>query len=298
MKEPDPDDFVDLPDDWNNYAQEPFVEAYGGLDDSAWEQKCLEALDEPRQDGIAFPRVPPAAMQERVHGHSGAPALREAFDFCRLVTAFAAKLNMPIGRGTRLLDFGAGWGRIVRPFMARVELRNLYCYEPNPLFAQVARALNPYVSTVSGDYEPPTVFGDERFDVIVAWSVFTHLPVQLARRWLEDFARILRPGGLVFITAWGERFIDQLLRDQQRMQSGQDVHWFHRHVIDSVGDLRALRARYRAGEVVFVPSGVDPNYGDAFMSAKGARTLPGHGLQLVAQDEYALAQDLLVYRRS
>lgn len=289
---------VDVPTDWNHYAPDPFVEKYAGLDDAAWEARIVSSIEDPHQDGIAFPRFPPVALQERVHGHADASAVREAFEFYRLVKAFSSKLQVEIGRDTTILDFGSGWGRILRTFMARTELKNLYGLEPNPLFVQVARALNPYVAFVGGGYEPPTVFGDRKFDVVVAWSVFTHLPTPLARQWLEEFARIVKPGGLVFVTAWGERFIDQLVEQKKRMRAGLEIHWFQKQVIESAGDLDQLRARHRAGEVVFVPSAQDPNYGDVFMSGKGARSIAGPKLVLVAHDDHAIAQDLLVYRRS
>lgn len=298
MANPDAVSSVDVPTDWHHYAPEPFVEKYSGLDDAAWEAKIVGSIDEPHQDGIAFPRFPPASLQERIHGHSDASAVREAFEFYRLVTSFAAKLQLDIGRSTTILDFGSGWGRILRPFMAKTELKNLYGQEPNPLFVQVARALNPYVSFVAGGYEPPTVFADKRFDMVVAWSVFTHLPAGLARRWLDEFARIVRPGGLVFVTTWGERFIDQLVAQKKRLNAGVEIHWFQKQVIETVGDLDALRARHRAGEIVFAPAPGDPNYGDTFMSAKGARTISGSKLVLVAHDDSALAQDLVVFRRS
>lgn len=289
---------VDVRTDWNQYAPDPFVETYAGLDDAAWEAKIVSSIDEPHQDGIAFPRFPPVALQERVHGHSDVSAVREAFEFYRLVKAFSSKMQIEIGRNTTILDFGSGWGRIVRPFMARTELKNLYGLEPNPLFVQVARALNPYVAFVAGGYEPPTVFGDRKFDIVVAWSVFTHLPIQLARQWLEEFARIVKPGGLVFVTAWGERFIAQLVEQKKRMRAGLEIHWFQKQVIESAGDLDQLWARHRSGEVVFVPSAQDPNYGDVFMSGNGARSIAGPKLVLVAHDDRAIAQDLLVYRRS
>ncbi|MGV8839568.1 MAG: class I SAM-dependent methyltransferase [Bauldia sp.] len=289
---------VDVPTDWNHYAPDPFVEKYAGLDDAAWEAKIVGSIENPHQDGIAFPRFPPETLQERVHGHANASAVREAFAFHRLVRDFAARLQLDIGRDTTILDFGSGWGRIIRTFMAKTALRNLYGLEPNPLFVQVARALNPYVAFVAGGYEPPTVFGERKFDVVVAWSVFTHLPTLLARQWLEEFARIVKPGGLVFVTAWGERFIDDLVTQKKRLKAGLDVHWFQKQVIANAGDLDQLRARHRAGEVVFVPSAEDPNYGDTFMSGRGARNLAGPKLVLVAHDDRAIAQDLLVYRRS
>src|SRR5690606_24492665 len=103
----------------------------------------------------------------------------------------------------RLLDFGTGWGRMLRPFMRDLPLDNIYGYESLSWFAQTARSLNPYVATIGGPATPPIPFATASFDLVTSWSVFSHLPEHLLRAWLEEFARILRPGGLVVFTAWG-----------------------------------------------------------------------------------------------
>jgi SAM-dependent methyltransferase len=280
---------------WTHESQDPFLERYGSLDDAGWEEKVVRSIEAPEQDGIAFPRFPPRSLQERVHGHFGEAAVREIFSFYRVVAAFAGKLGFPLEHKTRLLDFGTGWGRTITPFMARIQLKNIFGFEPNPLFCQVARALNPYVAFVSGDFAPPSVFGDRRFDLIISWSVFTHLPIDLAKKWFADFARVMRPGALLFVTAWGSRFFEVLAREEQKLRAGKEIHWFHKQVIEQAGDLAALKARHAAGEVVFIPS-TDPNYGDVFMSSRAARALAIKGLEFVAYDDRSLAQDLLVYR--
>ena len=42
------------------------------------------------------------------------------------------------------------------------------------------------------------------FDLIYAVSVFTHLDLDLGRRWLADLHRILKPGGLLLFSVHGE----------------------------------------------------------------------------------------------
>ena len=57
---------------------------------------------------------------------------------------------------------------------------------------------------------PPLAFRDNEFDPIYGVSVFTHLPADCQKRWLPQFARILRPGGILLLTVHGERAWRQL----------------------------------------------------------------------------------------
>lgn len=282
---------------WSQESPEPFLERYGSLDEAAWEEKLKASISQPVLDGLAFPLFPPVALQERIHGHSGEWAMQEAALFYRVVLAFCRKLEFDVTRNSRLLDFGSGWGRTIRPFMGKIELRNLYGYEPMPMFCQVARALNPYITFICGPDTPPSIFDFRSFDLVISWSVLTHLPPALARQWFEEFARILKPGGLLFITTWGSRFLEQLVREEEKLKAGREIHWFHKQVIESAGNLDDLRMRHKAGQIVFIPSSSNPNYGDTFMSPKAARGLSVKGLELAAYDDSSLPQDLFVFQK-
>jgi len=279
------------------YSANPFFDRYGQLDIDAWEAKVVESIRRPEQDGLAFPKFPPQTLQERIHGHSGQHAIHEVFEFYRQILAHSENAGLPLTRDRRLLDFGSGWGRTLRPFMNRLDLQNIYGYEPHPWFCQVARTLNPYVCFVFGKQTPPTIFADRTFDLIISWSVFTHLPAGITRDWLGEAARLLKPGGMLFITVWGLRFIEDLIRDRATLAAGKDIHWYHKVVIEASGDLDRVRQRYLQNEHVFIASSNDPNYGEAFLSPKGAQAMIPRELELVASDQDTLAQDLLVLRR-
>jgi SAM-dependent methyltransferase len=64
--------------------------------------------------------------------------------------------------------------------------------------------------------EPPTSFDNESFDAIYAFSVFTHMPGDVQKRWLEEFLRILKPGGLLIFSTHGSCYLSRLSGDDRR----------------------------------------------------------------------------------
>ena len=63
--------------------------------------------------------------------------------------------------------------------------------------------------------EPPLAFASGTFDLVYAFSVFTHLPEPLQRPWLEDLTRVLRPGGRLLFTTQGSAY-EVALRESER----------------------------------------------------------------------------------
>jgi SAM-dependent methyltransferase len=62
------------------------------------------------------------------------------------------------------------------------------------------------------DLEPPLEFAEDRaFDLVYAYSVFTHIPLELQPAWLDEMRRILRPDGFFLCTVLGESTRRQML---------------------------------------------------------------------------------------
>jgi SAM-dependent methyltransferase len=127
-----------------------------------------------------------------------------------------------------ILDFGCGSGRVARRW-ATLEGAEVFGCDCNPdAIAWCAENLPVADFSVNG-LEPPVDFPPGRFDLVYALSVFTHLPGNLQRRWLEELHRILRPGGHLLLTTAGETFRHLLpRRDQQQFDRGELVVHFPR----------------------------------------------------------------------
>lgn len=260
----------------------PFAKYRGQRD--AWLDVLARSIDEPVIDDLAFPRFPPAALQERVHGHSGRHSLVEAFAFFDAIQRHTGEFN-PDGR---LLDFGSGWGRIVRPFMPHFSLKKIVGLEPNAEFCRMARALNPYVCFIESNAAPPVVLAAKSFDYVVSWSVFSHLPEDLARAWFAEIARICRPGATIAVTTWGPRFL-------HRLANAEESHWYVADVRSRAGDIEAVSAAYEAGEFIWIRARDD--YGETLIpDAAMARLLPPT-LQIAAVDHETLPQSMFILKR-
>jgi predicted SAM-dependent methyltransferase len=57
---------------------------------------------------------------------------------------------------------------------------------------------------------PPTLYKSSTFDLIYAYSVFSHLSEKCQKAWLEEFHRILRPEGVLIVTTRQKKSIPAL----------------------------------------------------------------------------------------
>src|SRR5262249_10552275 len=68
----------------------------------------------------------------------------------------------------------------------------------------------PFANFQSNTLEPRLDYADGMFEFAYALSVFTHMPEDLQRPWMDELWRILRPGGYLLITTQGDEFLPKL----------------------------------------------------------------------------------------
>jgi hypothetical protein len=134
-------------------------ELFEGASDRFWRWLVLRGAQ--RRYGLetVLPGVPADEMQRNWTGSTGESTLQEAFDFYRLVLERARAHGRPIRRETRVLDFGCGWGRIIRFFLREVDDRHLHgCdHTRKPRRARRNRRWGIFVLT---DPRPPALLRD------------------------------------------------------------------------------------------------------------------------------------------
>lgn len=280
-----------------------FADMFGNLDTNEWLEILIRSIEERIIDGVEFPSFPPPELQNRMHGSHGALALKEAAKFY----SFVCNLGLtgpkaPWFKTGYMLDFGAGWGRIARLFLRDFPLKHIFGYEPSNLFCSIARACNPFVNFLSGPCYPDGILPNERFDLVVSWSVFSHLSQKAAEAWLCELERVTRSGGAIVLTTRGKRFLCRLQEEAKLLFAGQKIMWYLEMCIKRAGDLTKLIESYDKGEFVWFKgsTGAYEDYGEAIISRPAMESLiksVAPRLEITVYDTTSLPQDVFVLRK-
>jgi len=172
---------------------------------------CRDALYRLRGSPDGLP-IPPAALHVLVSGNARL-GVAEYFEVGRLCADTLETLlrrdGSSLGEVNALLDFGCGCARVLRHVRSRTPAR-LFGSDVNPApIAWCRRSLPIGEFSVNG-IEPPLAFASGSFDLVYAFSVFTHLPEPLQQPWMDELVRVLRPGGKILITTQGGAYAEEL----------------------------------------------------------------------------------------
>jgi SAM-dependent methyltransferase len=154
--------------------------------------------------------VPPPRLRIEV---AGTPGLDWFLDSGRqqagIIRAAAERNGAPLESVGALLDFGCGCGRVLRHW-ADLDGPRIFGSDYNEGLAGWCAANLPFVTASANRLEPPLGYEDGQFGLVYAISVFTHLPHDLERAWIDDLGRITAPGGLLLVTTHGDSYADRL----------------------------------------------------------------------------------------
>lgn len=115
-----------------------------------------------------------------------------------------------------LLDWGCGTGRITRHLQQVFPWATLYGGDTNTRRMEWNRTHNEGIHFTTLLPFPPTPFAADFFDLIIGFSVLTHIDNDSQDAWLAELYRILKPGGILWFTTQGEVYTRQLLDFEKR----------------------------------------------------------------------------------
>lgn len=110
------------------------------------------------------------------------------------------------------LDIGCASGRVIRAFDAQGGVRAIGC-DINRRHVDWVAANLPRTITVFQNHSIPSLpLAENSIDLVTAFSVFTHVEA-FDTTWLMEINRILRPGGIAWLTIHGDRTWEELRPD-------------------------------------------------------------------------------------
>lgn len=172
-------------------------------------------------DGLPFPPVRLVYLVTNTYrydwfyrsGEIGARSIKEILQ----------RNNLDMNSFEFILDFGCGCGRMIRQWKA-LKKPQLFGTDYNPLLVAWCRKHLAFAEFAVNSPSARLSYEDEQFDFIYAISVFTHLTEELGDFWIRDLTRVLKPGGIIYMTTMGVNRVANLSAElQQQFQEGRLV---------------------------------------------------------------------------
>jgi SAM-dependent methyltransferase len=226
-----------------------------------------------------LPPMPPDDVQESWAGASGYVLMRLTLNFARMVGYNYFLLSGRVLEQRRILDFGCGWGRIMRLMSYYSDPALIYGCDPWDRSIELCRNDRVLATLALSDYLPERLpFDGQRFDLIYSFSVFTHLSERAASMALSALTKAMHDHSVLVVTI-------------------RPVEYWDIHSATSAEEKDALRERHATRGFAYWPHNRDAidgdvTYGDTSMSIEYlAQKVPGLRLRKVERtidDPYQL----------
>ncbi|MGK7923116.1 MAG: methyltransferase, partial [Trichodesmium sp.] len=151
---------------------------------------------------------PPKHLLLRISGNPSPKAFINSFDDLRYtVKNYLQTAELNFNQFENILDFGCGVGRYLMAFEPELlPHQKLFGCDVFAECAEWCQENIEFATVKNNNIQPPLPFENNQFDLINAISVFTHLSLDLQHLWAWDIYRVLRPGGILFMTLHGPQF--------------------------------------------------------------------------------------------
>ncbi len=208
------------------------------ISDKEWFDMNLNPEQNKAPLGFTLPSLPPEELQRMFTGRAGKANLEQAFAFYLYVRSNYLEPYLSSSDIT-IMDLGAGWGRIARFFLRDVtNVENMWCVDPFSVAIDCMKKTNFPGKIVQSQPLPPIPeIAQTRFDVIYAYSVFSHLSEEYFKSWVTYLISLLKDNGVLIFTTRGSRFIDYIEKNSIKPAVFQNY--------------QELRKRYSNGEFLW-----------------------------------------------
>lgn len=188
-----------------------------------------------------LPPVPPKHLQVRVAGAYYPTFFDHGRDMFLELQVILERHGLSFSGFANVLDFGCGCGRILIPLSVVADAGK---FSGTDIDAEAIGWLKKSYSCfkdldVNG-HAPPTKYAGDEFDFVYSISIFTHLPEDMQRVWLQELARIIKPGGYGIFTTHGENHFVHLTESERGQLAKTGFHY------SDLGSTEGLPEFYKA----------------------------------------------------
>ena len=142
----------------------------------------------------------------------------------------------PYGDDFKILDFGVGCGRVIRPLRELCVQTNLtdrklqwFCCDIDAQAIEWCRSALGSIGTFDvNSHMPPLPYDDQYFDFLYSISIFTHLPEDMQFAWLSELRRVMRIGSFAVLSTHSIELIPTL--EKEKLQNPEKVPGFYYYV--------------------------------------------------------------------
>jgi SAM-dependent methyltransferase len=168
--------------------------------------------------------IPPARLVFAVAGTADVSwFLRGGELAAASITELLDRHLVDVSKLSKILDFGAGCGRVVRYWSGLTQTR-VHATDNNAALVDWCRNNLRFVQADVNRLEPPLQYADGQFDLVYALSVFTHLTESLQLAWIAELGRVLKPAGHLVLSLHGDAYRARLNAEElRRFDSGRLV---------------------------------------------------------------------------
>ena len=191
---------LNVPAQYSGEVLEPVGRFLAQADGSVcWDESRLSVADAAARD------VSPLPLTEHREGYYGsnhynfwASGLRDWFQIRDWCEAHGVGIDS-------VLDIGCASGRLLRHLHYQAGIPTVMGCDINRFHVDwVARNLPPEIAVFQNTSIPSLPLPDASLDCVTAFSVMTHVE-SFDSTWLMELRRILRPGGIAWLTFHGDR---------------------------------------------------------------------------------------------
>jgi SAM-dependent methyltransferase len=242
-------------------GERPPSQLFGDISDALWLWIHTEGYRRLPALRDLLPGLPEKRVQRHWTFRTGDDTLIEGFAVYLLIRELYQRHVGELRDAQAVLDFGCGYGRVIRFFLKDIDHRRLVGTDYTASLLDFCRASNRWCDFTRNDAEPPLPFEDNQFQYVFAYSVFSHLSEEMHLLWLDELRRVVLPGGAVAISVRPRNFINHLqtLRDSQTADEEQRI------LLEMLVDTERELELYDAGGFCYAPYSdvFDPWFGEA-----------------------------------